>query len=109
MQQATTNVVQEIAQISMVSHNVNTIVARIATAVDEQAVTAKDMAQNIAQTAAASQAIARDMATVSAASTETGLVSTQLNTHALALTQVSGALREMVHRFQLESARSSAG
>jgi methyl-accepting chemotaxis protein len=113
IQQSTKGTVGEIAQISKIISDVNTLVANIATAVEEQTVTAKDIATNIGQAATGlqemtktvtqatevSQVIAGDMTSVSEISTEMERASVQLNTQAAELARMGKALQELVNRF----------
>ena len=107
--------VEDITQITQVSQGVSDLVSSIAAAVEEQAVTSREMSGNITQTAtglgdtsgAVSQAervshsIAEDVAMVNEASTELELTSGQLKEQAGALATMAGTLQEMVGRFRV--------
>ena len=115
MQRSTSGTVSEIEQISRVITDIADLVANIATAVEEQAITNRDIANNIGHaaggikdmtgtiTAAAdiSEAIATDVGTVSQASGEMETVSTKLSTQATGLAEISHELKTMVDKFRL--------
>jgi methyl-accepting chemotaxis protein len=101
IQQSTARAVQEIGQIHTVVTEVNESVASIASAVEEQAVTTKDMAQTVARVSHVARDIADDMDSVSGVSTEMETTSTQLQNQAVSLTQMGQALQELVGTFRL--------
>ena len=115
IQRTTQATVEDITQITQVNQGVSDLVSNIAAAVEEQAMTAREMSSNIMQTAtglrdtsgAVSQAervshsIAEDVAMVNEASTELELTSSQLKEQAGALATMAGTLQEMVGRFRV--------
>lgn len=100
MQRSTAGTVQDIAQIHTVITKVNEFVTSIASAVEEQAVTTKDMASHVAQAATASQTIVTDMADVRTKSTAIEQASTQLDGHAKTLTRTGEMLKKLVESFR---------
>jgi methyl-accepting chemotaxis protein len=119
MQRSTTGTVTEIAQISRVISEVNNLVTSIATAVEEQAITTREIANNIGQAAGGiqemtgtvteaadmSQTIARDLLTVSQASGEMAAVSTALSAQAAGLETISQDLKRLIEQFRLSGER----
>jgi methyl-accepting chemotaxis protein len=115
MQRSTTNTVQEITQIEQVITNVNDLVASIATAVEEQSITTRDIANNTGQAAtglqnmgscvthatAVSQVIAEEMTQVNTASMELAATSVQLKEQAVSLADMGRNLQGMIGRFRL--------
>ena len=115
MQRSTAGTVTEIAQISRVISEVNDLVTSIATAVEEQAITTREIANNTGQAAGGikdmtgtvteaaeiSQTIARDLLTVSQASGEMEAVSTALSTQATGLHTISQELKRLIAHFRL--------
>jgi len=112
---ATRSTVEEITQIDRVIHEVHDIVAGIAAAMEQQAVTTSDMAANIGQAATGlqdmtqtvtqatqvSQAMAAEMPTLRTTSTDIGTASTQLNSHAATLAIMGQELQDMVGKFRV--------
>lgn len=123
IQRSTAGTVEKIAQISHVITDVNDLVASIAGAVEEQAITTRDIASNIAQVASGiqemlgtvthaakvSEAIAAEVAVVSHASTEMEAVSTHLNNNAASLVTMGQQLQHLMEQFQLAAATPSEG
>ncbi len=115
IQRTTQATVEDITQITQVNQGVSDLVSNIAAAVEEQAVTAREMSSNITQTATGlgdtsgmvsqaervSHSIAEDVAMVNEASTELELTSGQLKEQAGALATMAGTLQEMVGRFRV--------
>ena len=118
VQSSTASGIAEIERISQVIHEVTDIVTSIATAIEEEAVATKDMAENIgqassgvtdanirvAETSQASQAIAADIAGVDLAAGCIADGSEQVRASSAELSQVAGQLQASVARF-----RTSAG
>jgi methyl-accepting chemotaxis protein len=121
VQKSTTSGITEIERISQVIHEVNGIVASIATAIDEQAAVTRDIAQNISQAAdgvtdanlrvaqasQASQEIARDIASVDLAAGGIADGSERVRTSSAALSGVAEQLQATVARFRISA--SDAG
>jgi methyl-accepting chemotaxis protein len=115
MQRSTDSTVREITQIQQVMSDVNDLVASIASAVEEQAITTRDIAGNtgqavtglhaMVQTVTAATAVAGEMAgemgTVHASSRELEATSDQLKQQATTLTQIGQALHNVVETFHL--------
>lgn len=115
IQDSTDATVKEIGQILKVINDVNDIVSTIATAVEEQSVTTKEIAENVVQASQGIQEInenvaqssivagdiARDIEDVNQASGEMSNSSNQVNMSAEALARLSEALNEMVGKFRV--------
>lgn len=115
IQRSTDGTVQTITQIRDVIAHVSAFVGTIATAVEEQAITTRDIASNTGEAAAGlkhttqevhqarevSQDIAEDMETVTTATGELQGASTWLKNEAATLTTMAGGLQEIVSRFKL--------
>ena len=115
IQGSTDATVTEIGQILKVINDVNDIVSTIATAVEEQSVTTKEIAENVVQASQGIQGvnenvaqssivagdIAKDIAEVNQASGEINNSSSQVNMSAEALARLSETLNEMVGKFKV--------
>ena len=115
IQGSTENTVQTIAQVREVMTQVSDYVSTIAAAVEEQAITTRDMARNtgeaaaglqrttqeVHQASAMAQDIAKDMTIVTEATLELETASTQLTDQAAVLTTMATELQHIVSRFQL--------
>ena len=114
IQGSTQRTVGEIGQIQRVITEVSDIVSSIAASVEEQAVTTRDIAQNIGQAAtgvhqttesvglaaqAASQ-IATEIASVNIAGQEVSGAMTQVSQQAAALAQLGSELEQLVNQFK---------
>jgi methyl-accepting chemotaxis protein len=116
IQGSTDATVLEIGQILKVINNVNDIVSTIATAVEEQSVTTKEIAENVvhasqgiqeinesvAQSSSVAGDIAKDIADVNHSSGEMSDNSNQVNTSSEALARLSETLNEMVGKFKVQ-------
>jgi methyl-accepting chemotaxis protein len=115
IQDSTAGTVTQIDQISKVVNEVNGIVSTIATAVEEQSVTTREIAENmvqasqgiaevtenVAQSSTVSGEIARDIAEVSQSAGEMSNSSSQVNVSAEELSGLAGQLKDMVGRFRV--------
>ncbi|MBT8341401.1 MAG: HAMP domain-containing protein [Desulfatitalea sp.] len=115
IQNSTEGTITEIEQITKVIEQVNEIVSTIATAVEEQSVTTREISGNVSNTAKGieevaehvsqssnvSLEIAKDMATVDSAADDMASNSAQVNAKAEALRTLSERLGNMVGRFKL--------
>jgi len=115
IQTSTQNTVNEIKQMNDVINKVNEIVVTIASAVEEQSVTTRDIAQNITQASIGiqemsesvqqatgfSESIAGEMNLVNQASADVESATEQVSTRAERLMEMGNALKEIVHRFRL--------
>ena len=115
IQGSTDATVTEIGQILEVINDINDIVSTIATAVEEQSVTTKEIAENVvqasqgiqevnenvAQSSSVAEDIAKDIADVNQASGKMSDSSSQVNLSAEALTRLSETLNEMVGKFKV--------
>lgn len=115
MQRSTDGTVQEISHIQRIITDVSELVASIATAVEEQAITTRDIAANIGQASTgiqemastvtqasqASQTITTDVVTMSQSSGEMTTVGAQLTTQATELARLGHILQEMVEKYTL--------
>ncbi|MDH3356356.1 MAG: methyl-accepting chemotaxis protein [Desulfobacteraceae bacterium] len=115
IQGSTDATVTEIGQILKVINDVNDIVSTIATAVEEQSVTTKEIAQNVAQasqgiqevnenvaqSSSVARDIAKDIADVNQSSGEMSDSSNQVNMSAEALARLSETLNELVGKFKV--------
>ncbi len=99
MQGSTNQVVSEMQGITDIIENVNERVALIATAVEEQNASTRDIAQNISQAAQASQQISLDVSQTHQASNSVFEDSTRVNSHAGELANVGQALLAAINRF----------
>nr|WP_275888402.1 methyl-accepting chemotaxis protein [Desulfobulbus alkaliphilus] len=114
IQQATGVTVTEINQISAVIADVDQIVATIASAVEEQSATTKEIAQNVnqasqgitevnenvAQSSTVAAEIATDIAAVNESANEMSNASSQVKVSAEELATIAEKLKEMVARFK---------
>ena len=115
IQGSTDATVTEIGQILEVINDINDIVSTIATAVEEQSATTKEIAENVvqasrgiqevnenvAQSSSVARDIAKDIADVNQASGKMSDSSSQVNLSAEALTGLSETLNEMVGKFKV--------
>ena len=115
IQHSMTATVGEITQVSQVNTEINDLVASIATAVEEQAITTRDIANNVAQVAvglrdmtgivtqaaAVSMSLATEIDDVSQTSTEMECASEQVHTQVVALADQGQSLMDRVDTFKL--------
>ena len=115
VQNSTSSGIAEIEKISQVIYEVSDIVSLIAAAIEEQAVSTKDIARNIAeasigvtdaneriaQSSEVSKEIAKDISTVDHAATEIADGSGRARSSAEELSRVSSALMLTVERFKI--------
>ncbi len=115
IQDSTTKTVTEIGQISKVIFDVNELVSTIATAVEEQAVTTKEIANNVAQashgirdtndnvsqTSGAVESIAREITAVNETASVMSGSSAQVRSSAEVLSKLSEELSQLVGRFKI--------
>jgi methyl-accepting chemotaxis protein len=115
IQGSTDATVSEIGQILKVINDVNEIVSTIATAVEEQSITTKEIAENVvqasqgiqgvnenvAQSSSVAGDIAKDIADVNQASGAMSSSSSQVNMSAEALARLSETLNGMVGKFKV--------
>lgn len=115
IQGSTAETVTEIDQISKIINDVNEIVTTIATAVEEQSVTTKEIAgnvaqasqgiqevnENVSQSSNVSAEIASDISGVNQSAVEMSNSSAQVNLSAEELTRMGAKLNEMVGKFKV--------
>jgi methyl-accepting chemotaxis protein len=115
IQDSTDGTVTEIGNITRVVNEVNEIVSTIATAVEEQSVTTREIAgnvaqaaqgidevnENVAQSSTVSSEISRDITEVTQAAGEISGNSAQISTSAESLNQLAQQLNDMVGRFKV--------
>ena|GEM_PF-5764130 len=115
IQVSASSTVTEISQIDEIIRQVNDIVGHIAGAVEEQAATMRDMAQNINQAATgihnvsqnvghaaqASNGIAAEISAVNTASQDVAVVVDQVNSQTMELYEMGMALKKVVGRYKL--------
>ncbi len=115
VQGSTSGAIEQIDEITKVIDDVNNIVSTIATAVEEQSVTTKEIAGNVTQAAAGIQEvtenvaqsstvtgeIARDIVEVNQSAGEMSNSSSQVNMSAVELNSLAEQLKEMVGRFKV--------
>lgn len=101
IQSSTENTVSEIGSITEVIGKVNDIVNSIATAVEEQSATTRDIAQNVDQAASASKTVASDIADVNAIISDVKTASVQVSGTSETLSQMGTALSDSVSSFKL--------
>ncbi|MEA1969524.1 MAG: methyl-accepting chemotaxis protein [Thermodesulfobacteriota bacterium] len=116
IQGSTSETIQEIESVSKVIANVNEIVGTIATAVEEQSVTTREIAENMGQASAGLQEvnenvsqssgvadeIAKEIGNVSQVSEEVNQGSDQIKNSAGALANLAEELKTLVGTFQFE-------
>ena len=115
IQNSTNGTVVEIEEVSKVINEVNSIVFSIAGAVEEQAVTSKEIAKNIAQAAdgihktnmhiadssLASKNIADDISSVNENSTRVADSSQKVTDNVLTLTEFASRLKQVLANFKV--------
>jgi methyl-accepting chemotaxis protein len=115
IQTTTAGTVTEIGEISQVINDVNEIVSTIAVAVEEQSVTTKEIANNVAQAAQGIQEvnervaqsstvaseIAKDIAETNQSVGDMSSSSSQVNLNAESLSKLAEQLKEMVGKFKV--------
>ena len=116
IQGSATDSIDQIDKISQVIHNINEIVSTIATAVEEQSVTTKEIAgnvaqasrgiqevnENVSQSSVVSVEIAKEISSVNDVSTQLNGNSAQMKSSAEELYQLADELNELVGRFKYE-------
>jgi methyl-accepting chemotaxis protein len=114
IQGSATESIDQIDKISQVIHNINEIVSTIATAVEEQSVTTKEIAgnvaqashgiqevnENVSQSSVVSMEIAKEISSVNDVSTQLNGNSAQMNNNAEALYRLANELNELVGKFK---------
>lgn len=114
IQSSTAETVTEIVQIADVIDKVNDIVSIIATAVEEQSVTTREIAGNVSYASAGIEEVnanvtqsssvvgdlAGDIAELNNSATEMSDSISQVNTNAEDLSKLAGQLKEMVNKFK---------
>lgn len=115
IQSTTGDTVKAIGQISEVIHRVNEVSRTIASAVEEQSITTKEIAQNMAQTssaamlvskgvtetASASQEITRNLVGVDQAAKQSAQGAAQTQVAGRELAELAGQLQTMVSQFRV--------
>jgi len=115
VQTTTKDSVLAIKSIVDIINEIDTIVASVATAIEEQSATTQEISnnvsqaasgvdevnQNVSQTSVVAGEVAKDIQMVSQAADEMNRGSLQVNESALALSKLAGNLNEMVGRFKL--------
>ncbi len=115
IQGTTAGTVSDIERISKIINDVNEIVSTIATAVEEQSVTTREIAsnvvqvsggindvnRNVAQSSSVAGQIAADISEVNQAANEMSNSSSQLNINAEKLTNLAVQLNELVGKFKV--------
>ena len=115
IQNTTTSTVSEIEQIVQVINDINDIVTTIASAVEEQSTSTKEIAtsvsqaaqgiqevnENVVQSSGVAGTIAQDISEVNQASQEMASGSSQVNMSAKDLSKLSEQLNEMIGKFKV--------
>lgn len=115
IQSSAGNAIADIEKIAGVIKQVSEIVSTIATAIEEQSVVTKDIANNIAhasngvkegnhrvsESAVVVQSIVRDISNVNQAATEIASGSGQVQTSAVELSSLAEQLKSLVNKFQV--------
>ncbi len=115
IQSSTSGTISEIGEILKVINNVNEIVSTIATAVEEQSVTTKEIAsnvtqasrgiqevnENVSQSSVVSTEIAKDIADVNNTTNEINNSSSQMKRNAKELSKLANELKALVSRFKV--------
>lgn len=107
IQNATKISVVAIERIFNVVDSIDQISASISSAMDQQGITAKNIARNVEQAAGGSAEVSTGIAAVTAAASRTGAISAQVLSSARDLSQQSEALRSQVDNF-LSNIRAAA-
>jgi len=106
IQEATTDAVQAIQGIGTTIGEIGEIAASIASAVDEQSASTREIAVNVQQAAAGTQEVSGNIAQVTQAASESQMSSGQILQAADGLAEQGVALREEVKKF-LEAVRAA--
>jgi len=101
IQDDTQSAIAAIAEISEVIHRVNAIAGSIASAVEEQTATTREMSRNIAEAARGGTAIAKSIGDVAAAAKSTTQGVTQSQEAAAGLARMAEELSAVVSKFRL--------
>ena len=113
--QSTSATAGEINEITKVIDDINEIVAQIASAVEEQSVTTREVTENLSQAftgigevneniahgAAAAGEIARDITNVNSAAAEISGTASQVNISAAELSSLAGKLKKTMEAFKV--------
>ena len=115
IQNSTDGTVSEIKQINSVITNVNEIISSIASSVEEQSISTKDIANNAGQAAVgindmaailtksadATKLVAMEISTVNDFSTQINTDSDEVKSNSDSLLQISGALKKLTDKFKV--------
>ncbi len=115
IQNSTSGTISEISRILKIINNVNEIVSTIATAVEEQSVTTKEIAngviqasrgiqevnENVAQSSTVSTGIAKEISEVNQTTSEISNSSSQIRLNAKELSKLANELKDLVSRFKV--------
>lgn len=115
IQNSTSGTISEIGRILKIINNVNEIVSTIATAVEEQSVTTKEIAngviqasrgiqevnENVAQSSSVSTGIAKEISEVNQTTSEISTSSSQIRLNAKELSRLALELKDLVSRFKV--------
>lgn len=115
IQNSTSGTISEIGRILKIINNVDEIVSIIATAVEEQSVTTKEIAtgvlqasngiqevnQNVAQSSTVSTSIAKEISEVNQTSSEISNSSSQIRLNAKELSSLANELKELFSQFKV--------
>ncbi len=115
VQGSTSGATEQVDEISKVINDVNNIVSTIATAVEEQSVTTKEIAgnvtqaasgiqevtENVSQSSSVTEEIAKDIVEVNQSAGEMSNSSSQVNMSAAELSNLAEQLKEMVDKFKV--------
>lgn len=102
MQQATGKSVCSIEQISSVITDLDRFSAQIASAVEEQVVSAREIAGNVSSVAEGVGAVAQSVVQIETVAEQTNRAASQLNESAISVTRQTLRIRERVHAFATE-------
>ncbi len=101
IQSSTDGAVASIAQINTVIGDVNSISGAIASAIEEQSITAKEIANNVGQSLEASKDVSRNIEGISQVAREGASNAMQSSKLAESLSDSATALRNIVNRFKI--------
>lgn len=101
MQTQVAKTIQSIGTISQMIHNVNQMTDLIAAAVEEQAITAREVSSNVNQLSTASSQVAHGIQTISDASRQSAVDAAATSEQAMHLQGLSAALLQAVDRFRV--------
>lgn len=99
--------VEAIKQIGDVIHHVNDISSTIASAVEEQTATAKEMGRNVMEASAGTQEIAKNIASVASVSMDTSDGASSVQQASCELSRMANELQSLVANFKIDASSAT--